>query len=98
MKVAGTAIGIASIVGYLPDVILQPFFGSLIDNRGNNGYTAIFLYLAAFCAVIAVLSVVLFRRFAHPAGQDAPRVVENSAIGDNAIDDSAIENSRVETA
>lgn len=98
VKVAGTAIGIASIVGYLPDVILQPFFGSLIDNRGNNGYTAIFLYLAAFCAVIAVLSVVLFRRFAHPAGQDAPRVVENSAIGDNAIDNSAIENSRVETA
>ena len=64
VKVAGTAIGIASIIGYLPDVILQPFFGGLIDSGGNDGYPRIFWFLAAFCLITVVLSFLLYRRFA----------------------------------
>ena len=65
VKVGGTAIGIASIVGYLPDVILQPFFGGLIDAKGNGGYTEIFWFLTAFCVVTVVISYGLYRNFAR---------------------------------
>ena len=74
VKVAGTAIGIASIIGYLPDVILQPFFGGLIDADGNGGYSMIFWFLAAFCLITVVLSFVLYRHFAavrSAAGESA---------------------------
>lgn len=64
VKVGGTAIGIASIVGYLPDVILQPFFGSLIDSNGNGGYSQIFWFLFTFCVITVVISFLLFRQFA----------------------------------
>ena len=65
VKVGGTAIGIASIVGYPPDVILQPFFGGLIDAKGNGGYTEIFWFLTAFCVVTVVISYGLYRNFAR---------------------------------
>ena len=74
VKVAGTAIGIASIIGYLPDVILQQFFGGLIDADGNGGYSMIFWFLAAFCLITVVLSFVLYRHFAavrSAAGESA---------------------------
>ena len=72
VKVGGTAIGIASIVGYLPDVILQPFFGSLIDSNGNGGYSQIFWFLFAFCVITVVISFLLFRQFAkrHAKARD----------------------------
>jgi predicted MFS family arabinose efflux permease len=57
VSVTATAIGIASIIGYAPDLFMSTLFGSLLDKLGNAGYNAIFLSLAIigvigfFCAL-----------------------------------------------
>lgn len=61
-RVAGTTVGITTIIGFLPDSVLNPLFGSWIDNYGNDGYTYMFIFLAGMCAVglIATLGVVYY--------------------------------------
>lgn len=64
IKVAGTAIGIASIIGYLPDMFLSTIFGSILDaNAGASGYFQIFSILAAFCVIVVVISHYLYTKF-----------------------------------
>lgn len=58
VAVMGTAVGIASIVGYAPDFFMPAMFGRWIDNaiKANNlsaGYDKIFIFLA-FCSVIGI--------------------------------------------
>lgn len=61
VKVAGTAIGVASIVGYLPDMFLSTFFGNILDSStGAGGYFEIFGILAAFCVIICVICTYLY--------------------------------------
>ncbi|MEX2460829.1 MAG: hypothetical protein WD469_05940 [Paenibacillaceae bacterium] len=43
--VAGTAIGIASIIGYIPDIFMHTLFGKWLDQYDNTGYRNIFLFL-----------------------------------------------------
>jgi len=61
IKIAGTAIGIASIIGYLPDVFLQTFFGGILDKYGNKGYNIIFMILAFLCLLTVVVCIVLYK-------------------------------------
>lgn len=58
-KVMGTAIGIVSMIVYLPDFVFDPVFGTLIDVFGNVGYTYIFGVLAIFSIVGIVSSTKL---------------------------------------
>ncbi len=60
LAVTGTAVGIASITGYTPDLFMSAMFGTWLDNYGNTGYTYIFIYLAVIafigtCAAYAIL-------------------------------------------
>ncbi len=41
----GTTIGIASIIGYLPDSIYSVIFGKWMDQHGAAGYNYIFTFL-----------------------------------------------------
>lgn len=67
IKVAGTAIGIASIIGYLPDMFLSTWFGKIIENNaGASGYFQIFWILAFFCVVIVLGSAVLYAKYVKP--------------------------------
>ena len=63
IKVGGTAIAIASIIGYLPDMFLQTYFGGLLDTHGNAGYNMIFLILASFCVITAIICGILYKKF-----------------------------------
>ncbi len=68
IKVAGTAIGIASIIGYLPDMFLSTWFGTMIEkNPGAAGYYQIFWILAIFCVVIVIGSSILYAKYVKPA-------------------------------
>lgn len=59
----GTAIGIASIIGYMPDMFYSTMFGSWLDKFGNTtGYPMIFTFLAATALIGAALSYVLYRK------------------------------------
>lgn len=43
--VMGTAIGISSCIGWLPDLFMHTMFGHWLDIYGNTGYRFIFSYL-----------------------------------------------------
>ena len=67
VKVAGTAIGIASIVGYLPDMFLNTIFGNILDkSAGASGYFQIFGILAAFCVIVVIICSGLYAKFVKP--------------------------------
>lgn len=62
-KVTGTVIGIASIIGYSPDLFMSAMFGGWLDKFGNGGYKYIFIYLAVTC-IVGMLGAYLIRRHA----------------------------------
>lgn len=61
MAISGTAIGLISTIGYLPDVFISPIVGSILDNNEPNvALKYLYLMLAGF-AVFAVIMAFLFR-------------------------------------
>ena len=60
-KVTGLAVGIASIIGYAPDLFMSAMFGAWIDDYGNAGYTYIFSYLSGV-SIVGVAAAYLIRR------------------------------------
>lgn len=62
MNVMGTAVGLISVIGFLPDVFMSTLCGSLLDRYpGAAGYTAIFYVMLGFGVVGLVMSVLLLR-------------------------------------
>ncbi len=55
--VMGTAVGLASIIGYLPDAFMATMFGSWLDKMGNGGYNYIFMFLVAMCVIGLVTTI-----------------------------------------
>lgn len=60
--VMGTAVGIASIIGYAPDFFMSTMFGSWLDSMGNSGYNLIFSFLAVNCAVGFIAALIVYIR------------------------------------
>lgn len=61
----GTAIGVASIIGYLPDSFMHTIFGKWIDNHGAAGYDYIFVSLIVLCGIsiiTAFISIYMSKR------------------------------------
>lgn len=69
----GTAVGIASVIGYTPDFFMATMFGTWLDNHGNAGYNYIFTFLAAVCVIGAVASFYVRKKslVARSAGAEA---------------------------
>lgn len=62
IAVTGTAVGVASIVGYLPDIYMGPLMGYLLDSSpGEAGHRHLFLVMTGFATIGLVVSMV-FRR------------------------------------
>ncbi len=59
ITIFGTATGILSVIGFLPDTFSSTWFGSMIDNQGNDAYRSIFLILAGSAIIAAVFAVLL---------------------------------------
>ncbi|KIL34421.1 hypothetical protein SD71_20625 [Cohnella kolymensis] len=57
--VAGTAVGIASVFGYLPDTFVHALFGIWLDRFGSAGYDRIFLFLIGLCMLGSISSYYL---------------------------------------
>lgn len=63
VAVTGTAVGIASIIGYLPDIYMGPLMGVLLDSSpGPEGHKHVFLAMAGFASVGLVVSLVFRKR------------------------------------
>ncbi|NNC82318.1 MAG: MFS transporter, partial [Flavobacteriales bacterium] len=62
----GTAVGIASIIGYLPDIYMAPLMGILLDSYpGLTGHRYVFMLLMGF-AGLGLLTTWIFRRMMSP--------------------------------
>ena len=60
---AATAIGLASMVIYLPDMFVPAMIGSWLDNYGEEaGYFRMFIFFGLCCVLAVVLSMTLARR------------------------------------
>ncbi len=59
-SVTGAVSGLASCIGYLPDVFLYTMIGAWID-QGLQGYRYMFLYGIGTCAVGGAVAVLLLR-------------------------------------
>lgn len=57
----GTAIGIASIIGYMPDSLYSLIFGRFLDQFGGTGYNYIFIFLIISCVIGAVFAMMVRR-------------------------------------
>lgn len=58
----GTAVGIASVIGYTPDFFMATLFGTWLDNYGNAGYNYIFIFLASVCVIGAIASIYIRKK------------------------------------
>ena len=54
-KISATAVAIATLIGYLPDMFVHTMFGNWIDQYGNAGYTRILVY-GVLTAALGVLT------------------------------------------
>ena len=62
LNVTGAAVGIASIIGYTPDVYMGLLMGTLLDNSpGATGHQHVFLLLAGF-STAGLMATVIFRK------------------------------------
>ncbi len=60
---AATAIGISSMVIYLPDLFVPAMIGSWLDNYGEEaGYFRMFIFFGICCVLAVVLSLTLAKR------------------------------------
>lgn len=60
--VMGTAVGIASIIGYTPDFFMATLFGTWLDKFGTNGYNYIFIFLSAVSLLGLAASYFIYKR------------------------------------
>lgn len=62
-KYVGTAIGVVSVIGFLPDAFLQTIWGGILDTSTPEvGYKLIFGTLIIFCIVGAILATILKKK------------------------------------
>lgn len=69
-NVSATAVAIATMIGYLPDMFVHTMFGSWIDTYGNDGYTRILIYgiaTAVLGVIFALLAVRQSKKIANKA-------------------------------
>ncbi|MDR1308448.1 MAG: MFS transporter [Deltaproteobacteria bacterium] len=60
-RVTGTAVGFVSILGYSPDIVVNPVFGYFMDTYGVGGYRYIFMSFTIL-ALFGATSAFMIRR------------------------------------
>lgn len=76
-KVTGTVIGIASVIGYSPDLFMSTMFGEWLDKYGNSGYNYIFIYLAVTSIVGLVAAYLVRRRASNKVAHQEEEVINS---------------------
>lgn len=73
-EISGTAMAVASIVGFnLPDICLPAIIGNWLDKYGNAAYSKVFTLLCGMClaGVLASLVMVILNKKEGKAAQSA---------------------------
>ncbi|MBF0530264.1 MAG: MFS transporter [Deltaproteobacteria bacterium] len=72
VSMTGTAAGIISVIGYLPDTFLHTLMGSILDKHpGETGFKIGFLMMAAFAVAGLVVSLIIFYKGKRVKSQTA---------------------------
>jgi sugar phosphate permease len=69
-RVAGTALALITLIGYIPDMFVHTMFGNWLDNYGDDGFNRIFTYMGVIGGVgvlFAVVSVIMSNRIRKSA-------------------------------
>ncbi len=67
LKATGVAVGVISVIGFLPDVFMSPLMGWLLDaNPGPVGHRLVFLVLALFSLMGMATTVQLSKKVKTP--------------------------------
>lgn len=77
--VTGIAVGLVSVIGFLPDVFMNVIYGQFLDiDPGAGGYKSIFILMLAFCVVGFTAALLLMRYIKkHPKkAVDNPEIAE----------------------
>ncbi|AZN29284.1 MFS transporter [Flaviflexus salsibiostraticola] len=98
LTIFGTATGLLSVVGFLPDTFSSKWFGAMIDEKGNDAYPQIFGILAgvAVLAMVCAIALILYVRRTNARTADA--VIEAEIAAQGTIPPAAAEAALAETA
>lgn len=98
LTIFGTATGLLSVVGFLPDTFSSKWFGAMIDEKGNDAYPQIFGILAgvAVLAMVCAIALILYVRKTNARTADA--VIEAEIAAQGTIPPAAAEAALAETA
>lgn len=64
LVIFGSASGILSVIGFIPDMFVHPIAGRWLDELGNAAYSRIFILLgvSALLAMLCALAALLYKR------------------------------------
>jgi len=62
LRIFGSAAGLYSLIGFLPDTFIHTWFGSILDAQGDAGYNTMFIILIV-SAVIGIFCMFMVRRY-----------------------------------
>ena len=80
MAIFGTASGLLSVIGFLPDVFIHTWYGGMIDAQGTAAFSSIFGFEIMFGVIGCVALVMLLRSIKkHFGATDAVAEVEEEA-------------------
>lgn len=73
MRITGTAVGVISFVGFIPEVYMNSLSGYLLDAfPGELGYHYLFIAMLAFAVLGLVVVFLLHRRIQRTSAQEQP--------------------------
>lgn len=78
MRIFGTAAGLLSVIGFLPDVFIHTWYGSIIDAEGTAAFSSIFGFEIMF-AVIGIAALFMLLRTIKKHGRAEEEVAEAPA-------------------
>ena len=79
-KVTGIAVGIVSVIGFLPDVFMNAIYGGFLDAApGAAGYKMIFVTMLVFCIVGTIGAFLLHRNIEKQKALKAASAAEPAA-------------------
>ena len=78
MRIFGTAAGLLSVVGFLPDVFIHTWYGSIIDAQGTAAFSSIFGFEIMFAVIGIVCLFMLLRTIKKHANATTEEEVAES--------------------
>lgn len=82
MSIFGTATGILSVIGFLPDVFIHTWYGSMIDAQGTAAFQSIFgfeiMFGAIGCVCLAMMLRTMKKRRCEEPAAEAPSAADAS--------------------